>query len=117
MNAMLNKMKFYAICELFAANLRQKISFKQVSESISEKEENVEMWVVDAMCLDLVKGKINQEEKTIVVQNSSCREVTKNEWQKLSTFMDGLKNSVKNAQTQLEHAKQASTKGPEAVGQ
>lgn len=117
MNAMLNKMKFYAICELFAANLRQKISFKQVSESISEKEENVEMWVIDATCLELVKGKINQEEKTIVVQNSSCREVTKNEWQKLSTFMDGLKNSVKNAQTQLEQAKQASTKEPEAVGQ
>ena len=66
-----------------------------------EREGGVERWVVKAIAGGLMKGKIDQVKKSVVVERSVVRKFGKEEWGRLRDTIGEWRNRVKTTAEEL----------------
>jgi hypothetical protein len=92
-------MRLLSICSL--ASEKGEIPFGDISDTLEVPEESVERWVVKAIAEGLMKGKIDQVKKSVVVERSVARKFGKEEWGRLRDTIGEWKVRVKKTEEEL----------------
>ncbi|GMH55714.1 hypothetical protein TrRE_jg2662 [Triparma retinervis] len=92
-------MRLLSICSL--ASEKGEIPFGDIARTLEVEEGGVERWVVKAIAGGLMKGKIDQVKKSVVVERSVVRKFGKEEWGRLRDTIGEWRNRVKTTAEEL----------------
>jgi len=91
------KIRLLALASL--AHGKNELTLAMVAETLEEKEENVEPWVVRAISEGVVDGRIGQLNQKVFVKSAFQRTFEANEWDfldtKLTSWIDNLEQVIK----------------------
>ncbi|CAG8478162.1 10794_t:CDS:2 [Diversispora eburnea] len=93
----IRKIRLLTLASLASEHVAHEITYQTIAKALEIEEEEVEMWTIDA--------KINQVRKTILVNRSTYRTFTKEQWQQLSSKLDGWRQSLTDILQVIANAK------------
>ncbi|RGB31667.1 hypothetical protein C1646_626875, partial [Rhizophagus diaphanus] len=88
------KIRLLTLASLASENVSREISYETIAKALEIEESEVEMWTIDVIRANLIEAKINQVKKTILVNRSTYRTFTMEQWKQLSTKLEGWKKSL-----------------------
>lgn len=77
-----------------AASQTRTLSYSSVAESLRIPAADVEMWVIDAIRVGLVEGKLSQLRKEFLIHRSTYRVFGPRQWQEVSGRLDMWRESL-----------------------
>eukprot|EP01134_Creolimax_fragrantissima_P008412 CFRG8412T1 len=80
------KMKLLTLVSLSTDT--SEVDYKQVAESLSVSDEEVELWLIEAMRTELVTGKLDQLNEKVIVRRAMRRTFGKENWLALSERLE-----------------------------
>ncbi|CAB4423627.1 unnamed protein product [Rhizophagus irregularis] len=88
------KIRLLTLASLASENVSREISYETIAKALEIEESEVEMWTIDVIRANLIEAKINQVKKTILVNRSTYRTFTMEQWKQLSAKLEGWKKSL-----------------------
>ncbi|KAM9957675.1 hypothetical protein ACTFIW_012642 [Dictyostelium discoideum] len=89
---------------------QSKVPYSLISKMLQIDENEVEMWVINAMEGDLLDAKLDQLNRIVNVNSSTQRVFNKSQWSQLGQRFSVWKSSVKNLLQVIENAKTTQVK-------
>ncbi|RIB22426.1 hypothetical protein C2G38_2173976 [Gigaspora rosea] len=120
------KIRLLTLASLASEHVASEITYQTIAKALEIEEEEVEMWTIDGnfniakifvivfnltydnsavIRAHLIEAKVNQVRKTILVNRSTYRTFTMNQWQQLSDKLDGWKQSLADILQVIANAK------------
>lgn len=99
------KIRMLTLVSVVGDEIPGRVAYSAVQEALDIPEEEVELWILDVIRAGLIDAKMNQLEKTIIVNRATPRQFTENEWKKLDTRIDEWKNNLKDILKVIANAK------------
>jgi len=99
------KIRMLTLVSVVGNEIPGRVSYSAVQEALNIPEEEVELWILDVIRAGLIDAKMNQLDKTIIVNRATPRQFTENEWKKLDTRIDEWKNNLKDILKVIANAK------------
>ncbi|KAL1916774.1 uncharacterized protein VTP21DRAFT_5478 [Calcarisporiella thermophila] len=99
------KMRLLSLASLGSENLANEIKYDRIAQALEISEDEVEMWVIDVIRAGLIEAKLNQVAKTVVINRSMFRAFGKEQWQLLSSRLDGWRRSLSDVLQVIGNAK------------
>ncbi|GBC09284.1 hypothetical protein RclHR1_08740004 [Rhizophagus clarus] len=90
----IRKIRLLTLASLASENVSREISYETIAKALEIEESEVEMWTIDVIRANLIEAKINQVKKTILVNRSTYRTFTMEQWKQLSSKLEGWKKSL-----------------------
>ncbi|RHZ89166.1 hypothetical protein Glove_18g105 [Diversispora epigaea] len=101
----IRKIRLLTLASLASEHVAHEITYQTIAKALEIEEEEVEMWTIDVIRANLIEAKINQVRKTILVNRSTYRTFTREQWQQLSGKLDGWKQSLTDILQVIANAK------------
>jgi len=99
------KIRLLTLASLASENVSREISYETIAKALEIEESEVEMWTIDVIRANLIEAKINQVKKTILVNRSTYRTFTMDQWKQLSSKLEGWKKSLTDILQVIANAK------------
>ncbi|RIA89008.1 hypothetical protein C1645_773446 [Glomus cerebriforme] len=99
------KIRLLTLASLASENVSREISYETIAKALEIEESEVEMWTIDVIRANLIEAKINQVKKTILVNRSTYRTFTMDQWEQLSSKLEGWKRSLTDILQVIANAK------------
>ncbi|CAG8802157.1 35305_t:CDS:2 [Gigaspora margarita] len=99
------KIRLLTLASLASEHVASEITYQTIAKALEIEEDEVEMWTIDVIRAHLIEAKVNQVRKTILVNRSTYRTFTMNQWQQLSDKLDGWKQSLADILQVIANAK------------
>jgi len=99
------KIRMLTLVTVVGQEIPGRVSYSVVQEALNIPEEEVELYILDVIRAGLIDAKMNQLDKTIIVNRATPRQFTENEWKKLDTRIDEWKSNLKNILEVIANAK------------
>eukprot|EP01133_Synstelium_polycarpum_P001375 gene1375-1578_t len=87
-----------------------KVPYASISKSLQIEEDQVEMWVINAIAGELIDAKLDQLNRLVHVNSSTQRVFNKAQWTQLGMRVDAWRTGVKNLLNVIETAKNTQVK-------
>ena len=101
-NANLTKMKLLTFMQL--AESKSVITFEEIQKQMKiEGEEEVERFVIELLRTKLVRAKLDQANKTVVVSSTMHRTFTEQHWNNLHTLLSNWRGNLHTIREQISH--------------
>jgi len=99
------KIRMLTLVSVVGEEIPGRVSYSVVQEALNIPEEEVELWILDVIRAGLIDAKMNQLDKTIIVNRVTPRQFTENEWKKLDTRIDEWKKNLNDILEVIGNAK------------
>jgi len=99
------KIRMLTLVSVVGDEIPGRVAYSAVQEALDIPEEEVELIILDVIRAGLIDAKMNQLDKTIIVNRATPRQFTENEWKKLDTRIDEWKNNLKDILKVIANAK------------
>jgi len=99
------KIRMLTLATVVGEEVPGRVNYSVVQEALNIPEEEVELYILDVIRAGLIDAKMNQLDKTIIVNRATPRQFTENEWKKLDTRIDEWKNNLKEILNVVANAK------------
>ncbi|EGC32013.1 hypothetical protein DICPUDRAFT_49833 [Dictyostelium purpureum] len=92
------------------ASEQSKVPYSLISQKLQINEDEVEMWVINAMEGELLDAKLDQLNRIVNVNSSTQRVFNKSQWTQLGSRFSVWRSSVKNLLQVIDNAKTTQVK-------
>ncbi|ORY53337.1 PCI-domain-containing protein, partial [Neocallimastix californiae] len=99
------KIRMLTLVTVVGQEIPGRVNYSVVQEALNVPEEEVELWILDVIRAGLIDAKMNQLDKTIIVNRATPRQFTENEWKKLDTRIDEWKKNLDDILNVIANAK------------
>ena len=101
------KMRLLSLCSLAASVIGtdQTLSYEKVAKSLNVTNEQVESLLIEASCLELVDGKLDQSKSLIHIQRVYDVQFETRQWEKLGKLIESLRGKISVMAERVESAK------------
>eukprot|EP01132_Coremiostelium_polycephalum_P002492 gene2492-3084_t len=106
--ASLQKIRLLSLATLTSE--QSKVPYSLISKKLQIDEDQVEMWVINAIAGDLIDAKLDQLNKIVNVNSSTQRVFNKAQWTQLGLRIGAWRASVKNLLQVIDNAKNTQVK-------
>ncbi|CAG8452583.1 6778_t:CDS:2 [Paraglomus occultum] len=107
----IRKIRLLTLASISSGHVGTEISYSDIARALEIDENEVEMWTIDVIRAKLLEAKLNQVNRTILVNRSTYRTFTKEQWMQLADRLAGWQESladilqvVANAKLIVQHA-------------
>ncbi|CAG8719918.1 15539_t:CDS:2, partial [Acaulospora morrowiae] len=101
----IRKIRLLTLASLASEHVSREITYQMIATSLEIEEDEVEMWTIDVIRANLIEAKVNQVRKTILVNRSTYRTFTMEQWQQLSDKLEGWRQSLTDILQVIANAK------------
>jgi len=100
-----NKMRLLTLCSLGTET--QNPSYSQVSKALDVPEDDVELWVVEAMAAGLLEANMDQFQKQVTITRCAHRRFGPEQWQGIKAKLVDLDKKVTGVLSFFQHGDQS----------
>ncbi len=97
----MDKVRLLALATMGAQNARRSMSYKDVVSSLDISESDVELWLIKAIGLKLLEGRMDQLHQVFNVQKTAHKTFGGDEWASLERKLGNIHENVAGVQTKL----------------
>ncbi|KAJ3343601.1 hypothetical protein HDU93_007482 [Gonapodya sp. JEL0774] len=101
----LRKIGVLALVSVAGQHVPGKVDYKTLAKALEINESEVEMWVIDAIRLNLLDAKMDQLSKSVQVRRATYREFKEPQWKILQEHLDVWRKHLTGIVEVLEQAK------------
>lgn len=112
MEAVESKVKVLALAALaFQCSADESVSYESISKAINVPEDEVELWVIDAIRAKLVEGQLCQIEKKFAIHRATpIGKFGQEEWKEVAVRLDKWKTSLRDVYDVIRNARENAQK-------
>ncbi|KXS19151.1 hypothetical protein M427DRAFT_95389, partial [Gonapodya prolifera JEL478] len=102
----IRKMRILTLITVTGRHVPGKVDYKTIAKALEINESEVEVWVIDAIRLNLLDAKMDQLTKSVQVRRTTYREFKLQQWKALSLHLEIWRKNLGDVATVLQQAKQ-----------
>ncbi|TPX34812.1 hypothetical protein SmJEL517_g02533 [Synchytrium microbalum] len=97
----LRKMKLLSLATLATSNVHGEVAYDIIAKNLNIDEDDVEMWIIDAIRAGMIDAKMNQLKRVAVITRSTHRVFGDAEWRQLRDKLKAWRSNLSEVLTVL----------------